>query len=344
MQSPQRFEKLGAVIIVFPIWNRRGRMSIDPLISQRGSTRLRSVIDNLSLLRAFVAVVETGNFSHAGHRLRVVPSTISKHISALESRLHGQLFIRSTQKLSITELGQRLYERAVSILSEVEATEIEIGDYNAEPQGLLKISAGPIFAQRHLAPVLTSFLQKYPKIKLEVSLSTSSEDMITAGFDVAIRISNALAPGLIALKLASNSRVYCASPSYLERFGTPAIAADLLKHNCLVIQGVSQSARWAILNENQEWEQVNVSGNLQSDNGDMIRQALLGGIGIGHMALFMVHDHLANGELVELFPESRTVASHIYAIYPERRNMPLKTRAFIDHLKDAFRQAPAWMG
>lgn len=302
----------------------------------------RPVIDNLSLLRAYVAVVETGSFSQAGNRLRVVPSTVSKHVAALEARLRSQLIVRSTQKLSITEIGRRFYDRALIILQEVEDAELEIGEYNSEPQGELKIAAGTVFAMRHLGPTFINFLQRYPLIKLDISLSTVSDDLIADGIDVAIRIASELAPGLIAVKLAPNVRVYCAAPSYLNRHGIPQTASELVQHNCLLIRGVPQSSRWPIKGPGGTIEQIAVSGNFVSDNGDILRQALLAGIGIGHPPLFMVYDHLKSGELVEIFPESRTVVSDVYAVYPERRNLPLKTRAFIDHLKEEFHKPLAW--
>jgi len=317
-------------------------MSFDPPSARRSDSGPRSAIDNLSLLRAFVAVVESGSFSEAGRRLRVVPSTVSKHISALESRLKGHLVVRSTKHLSVTELGQRFYEHCLCILQRVEEAELEIGEYNAEPQGLLKVSSATVFATRHLAPIFFRFLQKNPKVTLDTTLTTTSEDLVARGIDVAIRISNDLDLGLIAVKLASNTRVYCAAPAYLERNGCPTSGTELRMHNCLLVRGVSQSARWPICNARGEIEHITVAGNFVSDNGDVLRQMLLAGLGVGHLARFMVHDHLMAGDLVELFPDSRVVASHIYAVYPERRNLPLKTRAFLDHLRAEFSIPPPW--
>lgn len=300
------------------------------------------LIENLSLLRAFVAVVETGSFRRAGQRLNVVPSTISKHIAALEARFRGQLIVRSTQKLSISELGRQFYEHALSILHEVDEAERAIGEYNAEPQGILKVTAGTVFALHHLGDSFVRFLKKYPRIKLDVSLETTTNNLIGDGIDVAIRISNDLDPELIAVKLASNTRVYCASPAYLAGRGVPKVPEDLKQHNCLFISGVPASSRWPIKMPDGTTENVIVAGNFATNNGDLTRQALLSGLGIGRLALFIVHKHLESGELVELFPESRAVASHIYAVYPERRNLPLKTRVFIDHLKSEFHGSIPW--
>ena len=302
----------------------------------------RSVLDDLGALRIFAAVVDAGSLTDAGRRLRIVPSTVSKHLAALEAKVSGQLIIRSTKRMHVTELGRRFYDRCVTILQEVEEAELEVGDYNAEPQGVLKISAAPVFASLHLMPVLARLLALYPKIKLDLTLTNTEEDLVAYGIDAAIRISHDLDPSLFAVKLAPNVRVFCAAPAYLDQHERPESVADLIHHNCLVIRNVSQSATWPMRRPEGEIDKIPISGTFTCDNGDMLRQALLAGLGVGHLARFMVHDHIASGQLVELFPESRTVASHIYAVFPKKRNMPLKTRVFIDHLKAEFRKPPPW--
>jgi DNA-binding transcriptional LysR family regulator len=302
----------------------------------------RSALDDLGALRVFVAVVDVGSLTEAAHRLSIMPSTVSKHLSGLEAKVSGQLIIRSTKQLHVTELGRRFYDRCLAILHEVEEAEIEIGHYNAEPQGILRISAAPVFASRHLMPVLTRFLARYPKVRLDLNLTNTEEDLIASGIDAAIRISNDLDASLFAVRLAPNVRVFCASPAYLEKQGCPASVAELVNHNCLVVRNVSQSATWPMRLPDGELKNVLVSGSFVCNSGDMLRQALLAGIGIGHLASFMVHDHLLSGELIELFPESRVIASHVYVVFPKKRNMPLKTRAFVDHLKSEFSVAPPW--
>jgi DNA-binding transcriptional LysR family regulator len=302
----------------------------------------RTTLDDLGALRVFVAVVEVGSLTDAAHRLSIMPSTVSKHLSGLEAKVSGQLIIRSTKQLHVTELGRRFYDRCVAILHEVDEAEIEIGQYNAEPQGVLRISAAPVFASRHLMPIFARFLERHPKIKLDLTLTNTEEDLIASGIDAAIRISLDLHPSLIALKLAPNVRIFCAAPSYIEKFGRPASVADLVNHNCLVVRNVTQSANWPMMHADGHMENILVSGTFTCDNGDMLRQALLTGIGIGHLASFMVHDHILSGELIELFPESRVVASHIYVVYPKKRNMPLKIRAFVDHLKAEFSTPAPW--
>ncbi len=302
----------------------------------------RSQIDDLAALRAFVAVVEAGSFSEAGRRLNVVPSTISKHISSLEQRMLGQLLVRSTKRLAVTELGRRFYERCLTILHEVREAEEEVRAYNSEPQGILKVSVPTVFATHHLSKLMCDFVSKYPKTRLDITATTATLDLIGSGIDVAIRISSNLDPGLIAVKLAANMRVFCAAPDYLTRHGTPASVTDLVNHNCVVSRGSSQSSRWPVWQPDNTVQYINVTGSYIADNGDLARAALLNGIGVGYIARFLIYDDLVTGRLVELFPEERVVTSYIHAVYPDRRNLPLKTRAFLDFLRAHFAKTPDW--
>lgn len=302
----------------------------------------RSFFDDLRALRVFVAVVETGSLTEAAHRLAIAPSTVSKRLSALESSVSGQLVIRSTKCLHVTELGRGFYDRCIAILHEVEGAEMDVGEYNAEPQGVLRVSAAPVFASRHLMPIIARLLERHPKVCIDLSLTSSEEDLVASGIDVAIRISHDLDPSLVAVRLAPNIRVFCAAPTYLKAHGQPVSVKDLVHHNCLIVGNVSQSATWPMRRPDGTIETVPVSGSFVCNNGDMVRQALLAGLGIGHLARFMVHEHIASGQLVELFPESRVVASHIYVVFPKKRNMPLKTRVFIDHLRAEFRTPTPW--
>ncbi|ABQ70605.1 transcriptional regulator, LysR family [Rhizorhabdus wittichii RW1] len=302
----------------------------------------RSMLDNLSALRAFVAVVEAGSFSEAGYRLNVMPSTISKHVSFLEEKIHGQLIVRSTKHLSVSELGRRFYDRCLIILKEVEETEAEMLEYQMEPQGKLRITMGPSFAGYHLPRLIPSFLERYPKISLDFRVTPELVDLIDHSIDVAVRISSNLEPGLIAVKLAPNIRSVCVSPAYVEKFGMPAEPRDLESHNCLLTNEASSTAKWRLLQDGVE-NVVHVSGNLVVNHGDIYKQAILDGVGIGHLSRYLVYQEINDGRLIELFPDRGVINSFIYVVYPQRRNLPLKTRVFIDHLRDAFRGTPEWM-
>ena len=311
-------------------------------MSRKPTNIYRPVLDDLGILRAFMEVAECESFSEAGRRLNVVPSTISKHVMTLEERIGGQLILRSTKRLSVTELGQRFYERCQAIFHEVERAELEVSEYNWEPQGLLKIAVPPVLSTHHLAPLFSDFLSKHPKVQLDVSAAAETIDLIGGGIDVAVRISSNLDPGLIAIKLAPNTRAFCAAPSYLERHGTPETAADLVHHNCVQTRGRAHPIRWPTMLPDGTLEHIPVSGNFISNNGDTVRKVLLSGLGIGYVSRFLVHQDVVEGRLVELFPHARETTSHIYAAYVERRNMPLKTRAFLDAITSFFSSPPDW--
>lgn len=302
----------------------------------------RSMLGNLSALRAFVAVVETGSISEAGYRLNVMPSTISKHVSFLEEKMRGQLIVRSTKHLSVSELGYRFYDRCLIILREVDETEAEMLEYQTEPQGKLRITVGPSFGSLYLPKLIPDFLARYPKVSLDFQITSEVLDLIGNSIDLAIRISSNLDPSLIAVKLAPNVRCVCASPAYLEKFGTPAEPGDISSHNCLLSSEASSSAKWRVMRNGVE-HIVHVSGNLVVNQGDIYKQAILDGVGIGYLSRYLAHKEIESGKLVELFPERGSTASHIYVVYPQRRNLPLKTRVFIDYLRDAFHAPSAWM-
>ena len=302
----------------------------------------RSMLDNLSALRAFVAVVESGSFSEAGYRLNVMPSTISKHVSFLEEKMHGQLIVRSTKHLSVSELGRRFYDRCLVILKEVEETEAEMLEYQMEPQGKLRVTMGPSFAGYHLPQLIPSFLEQYPKISVDFRITPEVIDLIDNSIDVGIRISSNLEPGLIAVKLAPNIRSVCVSPAYVEKFGMPAEPSALTQHNCLLTNDASSSSKWRLLQDGTETA-IHVTGNLVVNDGGIYKQAIMDGIGIGHLSRYLVYKDINEGRLIELFPDRRVIKSYIYFVYPQRRNLPLKTRVFIDHLREAFRGPLEWM-
>lgn len=299
----------------------------------------RSLIDNLSALRAFVAVVEAGSFSEAGYRLNVMPSTISKHVSFLEEKLRGQLIVRSTKHLSVSELGRRFYDRCLVLLKEAEETEADMLEYQMEPQGRLRVTMGPSFAGHYLPRLIPTFLERYPKISLDFRITPEVLNLIDHSIDVGIRISGNLDPGLIAVKLGANIRTVCVAHSYVEKFGRPTEPADLAEHNCLLTNDASSTAKWKVSKDGHE-ETVSVSGNLIINHGNIYKQALLDGIGIGYLSRYLVHREIEEGKLIELFAHSGIASSNIYVVYPQRRYLPLKTRVFIDYLRDAFREIP----
>jgi DNA-binding transcriptional LysR family regulator len=301
----------------------------------------RTALDDLATLRIFMAVVETGSFTKAGKRLQVVPSTISKHISSLEDKLNAQLIIRSTKELSVTELGLHFYDRCQAVLQAVMDAESEISQYQGEVRGTLRVSCAPALLVTDFISMVDRFLLANPKVKVVLDVSSMAQDLISEGFDVAVRMNNVSNPDLIALKLAEFKRVVCASTSYLEKHGRPGHVEDLVDHNCLVISNLAYSANWPFLSEDGEEKTVTVSGNLITNSAAAVVDALLNNFGVGLIGRGFVHKHLESGKLIDLFPEQNVMTSKVFAVYSERKHLPLKTRAFLDHLKKEF-SVPPW--
>ena len=309
-------------------------------MEEKDDSSHRRALDDFTSLRIFMAVVETGSFTKAGERLRVVPSTISKHISSLEVRLSAQLIIRSTKGLSITELGLQFYERCQIILQAVIDAENEVGEYQGEVRGALRVSCAPALLGTNFVGMLDRFLVINPKVKLVLDVSSVAQDLISDGFDIAIRMNNVSNPDLIAVKLAEIDRVYCATPAYIDAFGKPDSVSDLTDHNCLVLNNLAHSANWPMRGSEGETQSIRVTGNLVTNSAEAVVQGLLNNMGIGHIARVFVHGHLMSGELLELLPNDRVASSKVYAVYAERKHLPLKTRAFIDHLRSEFSKPP----
>lgn len=293
----------------------------------------RSMLDDLNLLRSFVTVVDTGSFSRAGRLLNIVPSTVSKHIAALESRINGQLITRSTTQLSITELGERFHVRCLNILDEVGTAEEELETYQAEAQGTLRIAVTAMAARPLIAPAIGSFMSKYPKVRVQLIFPSAKDSSGGRGIDLLLQTSDQLAPELIAVKLAPIMMIYCASPAYLAANGTPITAAELRQHNCLLVRDDSPSDNWSLIEPDGSESSITVAGNAACEDEEMLRYLTLSGIGIARIPYALVGSALAAGELVEIFPGSRQVDEMLFAAYAQRRNLALKTRAFLDHLK-----------
>lgn len=293
----------------------------------------RSRLDDLSLLRSFMAVATTGNFSRAGRLLNVTPSTISKHISALETKLNGQLVLRTTTQLSFTELGHRFQERCATILNEVALADAELEDYLGEPQGTLRLSVNSILARKVVTKLVKDFLLEYPRLKVELSQHGEEMDLVRDGIDLAILDHKNVDSELFVTKLYKSALVHCATAEYLALYGFPRTIDDLVHHNCLTIGNGDRPANWTFRLSDDTLKTIPVKGNVTCTDNEMLRDALLSGVGIGQIALPTVYSDLQAGDLIELFPDNRAGEENIYAIYFQPKHLPLKTRLFLDYLK-----------
>ena len=298
--------------------------------------------DRLNGMRVFAQVVEAKSFSAAADKLGMSKSLASRHVSALERSLSVKLMHRSTRKLSLTEAGALLYEHCARIVQEAELAEQRLTRTQSEPAGLVRVSAVPAFAVRHVLPALPEFYQKYPKIQVKLFCSNRAVDLGDERFDLGIRVSFKPAPNLVARKLAVNRSVLCASPAYLERHGTPRRIEDLSQHECVLFPALAPKGVWTMRRDRRTYS-VHVTGVLETDEMDVVRAAVAAGLGIGILPVYMVGDALQKGQLVPLLRKFQVVPeSAIYLAYLPNRTLPSRVRALIDFLAERFGPVPAW--
>lgn len=293
----------------------------------------------ISDLDIFARVARTGNMSAAGREMGLSPAVVSKRISLLEERLGARLFQRTTRQLTLTDTGEGYFRRVVDILSLVEEAEDFVSRRNTKPRGLLKVTAPTSFARLHLAPSLNDFLLKYPEVELDLHLTDHFVDIIRDGFDLAVRIGELPDSSLVARKLAPDTRVLVAAPSYVAAMGEPGTLAELEGHNCLCA-GAQDSWR---LDGPEGPVNLRVKGNIRSDSADFLRQALVSGLGIGLRPTWDIKDDLIAGNLKIVLPQYRGSSNYaIYAVYPCRDYMPEKVNVFIEFMASLFSGDLAW--
>ena len=297
--------------------------------------------DSLYEMSVFAKVVASGSLSAAARDLGVSTAVISRRLAALEARLGVRLVNRTTRRLALTDEGASYHEACARILAEIEDADAAAAAKRVEPQGLLKVALPASFGHKHIAPLVPPFAVRFPKIQLAFSLSDRTVNMIEEGYDLAIRIGELEDSSLAARKLAPNRRVVCASPEYLRRHPAPRTPADLQQHNCLTTNDLQMN--WEYKGPDGKRGVVRVSGQYACDNWEVLREWAMAGLGIALKSTWDVRQQLEDGSLVPLFP-GYTFASEvaIYAVYPHRRFLPAKTRAFIEFLADSFGPEPYW--
>ncbi|MCD7100387.1 LysR family transcriptional regulator [Stenotrophomonas sp. MMGLT7] len=288
-------------------------------------------MDTLEAMRIFVAVAERSGFSAAADALDLSTASVTRQVAALERRLGTRLLNRTTRRVSLTSTGATYYQRAVQLLAELDDLEAAIGAQALVPSGLLRVNAPVSFGIARLGPLLAGFRQRYPQVRLDLSLSDRLVDMVEEGFDVAIRIARNPSPALIARKLAEARLELCAAPDYLARAGTPRLPEDLAGHQCLAYSYWSGGDEWQLQGADGE-HAVRIGGGLRANNGDVLREAALAGMGVILQPDFLVERDLASGALVRVLPGYTAAPIGIHAVYTSRSHLAPKVRSFIDYL------------
>ncbi|WP_386680160.1 LysR family transcriptional regulator [Loktanella sp. R86503] len=293
-------------------------------------------MDRLTEMEAFATVVDQGGFTDAAKKMGISKSAVSKHVSSLEARLGARLLNRTTRRVSPTEIGLAYYDRARRVLNDAGEADALVTSMQSAPSGLLRISVATDFGVNHLSPVLGDFLSEFPDITVNMVLNNRFVELISEGFDMAIRIGELEDSTLRARKLTDTTRRMIASPGYFEKHGRPEKIDDLNDHKLLHYSNAANSAVWKLTAPSGEKRQVRTAGWLTVNDGQSLLNACVGGLGIAYLPSFLYGDALAKGLVEEAIPDLPVETQGIYAVYPPGRFTQPKVRAFIDFLVHAF--------
>jgi len=295
-------------------------------------------MDKLSSLKAFVKVVELGSFSEAGRQLRLSRSAVSKYIADLENDLGVQLLNRTTRQASPTENGQAYFERALSILADLDAADQMVAHQQSTPRGLLRVNAPMSFGTIKLGPALADFMALYPEMQIQLVLTDEHVDPVQEGLDVTLRIAELESSSLIARRIMPIARVVCASPDYLAAHGTPKHPSELRRHKLLTYGFLLTGNQWKLSGpDGDHW--VQPDWTLCANNAEVLRDAAVKHRGVALLPAFLAEQQLKSGALRIILPDYKSPLIALYAIYPPTRHLTMKVRLFIDFLVEHFGEA-----
>lgn len=293
-------------------------------------------MDKFASMQAFVRVVESGGFAAAARKMGLSRSTVNKLVINLEEELKIRLLQRSTRQVNPTPTGLIFYERCVNILAEIEAAETTVSQLQTEPKGTLKINAPMSFGTLFLGKAIAEFMAPYPELQVQLTLDDRFIDPIAEGYDLTIRISEPeTTPSLICQAIAPISRVLCASFDYLNKNGVPQHPEDLKEHSCLHYGQIVTGNQWQLKYKDQV-HQVTVKGVLCSNNGEVLKDAVIKGLGIALLPTFIIERELKQKTLAIVLSDFQPLAISLCLLYPLNRHLNTKIKLFIDFFKGKF--------
>lgn len=284
----------------------------------------------------FSLLINAGSLTAVARDLGISPPAATRRLNLIEKRLGVALLARTTRRMSLTAEGEEYLRHARQVLSDIQDFEQYLTKSMMEPQGLLRVNATLGFGRNHIAPLISAFYQRYPKVHVELQLTVNPPMASDNSFDVCIRFGEPPDSRLVARKLADNRRLLCASPAYLQRLGTPKTPRDLARHHCIAIRHGDEAHGLWRLSSAQGTELAKINGPLVTNDGDIAVQWALDGLGIIMRAQWDVVRYLESGRLQEVLKAYRTPEANIYAVYPQRLQMVRRVRAFVDFLSEVF--------
>ena len=294
----------------------------------------------------FIALANAGSLSAAAREQGISPAAVSRHLGLMESRLGIPLVNRTTRRMGLTPEGEVYLEYARKIMGDIEGLENHLLGSTVAPQGLLRVNATLGFGRSHIAPLISQFAHKYPKVDIQLQLSVNPPPSGDDTFDICFRFGNPPDSRSIARFIAANKRIVVASPAYLKKRDEPKCPSDLVKHNCIGIrQGDEAYGLWRFTTSKgkgkslvESTQSVKVRGNLTTNDGGVALSWALGGHGVLLRAQWDVERHLQSGELIQLLTNYNSPDADIYAIYAERHRTSLRVKTLIDFVANAFKR------
>ncbi len=298
-------------------------------------------MDRFTDLQSLIAVAETGGVSQAARRLGTTKSVVSRRLAELEARLGARLVNRAPRGLTLTEAGLRFFDRARRIVADLGEAEEEAGRDQAVARGTLRVAAPVSFGTLYLSPALCGFTAEHPLVDLDLDLDDRMVDLVHGGYDLAVRIGRLPDSSLVARAVSPHRHVVVASPAYLGRRGVPAGPDALRDHDCLLYSNREHSPAWT-LKRGLEAESFPVRPKMRSNNGDILRDAAISGLGIALLPTFIVGPAIRRGDLRVILAEHAPSPTAISAVYPASRHLPSKVRVFVEFLRARFGPDPPW--
>jgi DNA-binding transcriptional LysR family regulator len=296
-------------------------------------------MDLLAGMRLFSRVVDSGNFSLVARELGSTQPTVSRMVAALEDHLGVRLLHRSSRAVTLTDDGRLFYKLAQQALEAVSEAEGAVGLRRGMPTGLLRLGTPVAFGRLHVAPRMSAFLDRYPNVEVELVMNDAFADLVGEGLDLAIRVGELSDPSLIARRIGTTRRVTVASRDYLARRGTAQVPADLAAHECIIYTRLATGNRWHFEGPGGPIS-VDVKGRFSADNSEAVREAVLAGIGIAVVPVWLFPDEIERDRVCILLRDFEPRRLPIHAVYSSRRQLSAKVRAMIDFLAAEFEVSP----
>ena len=299
-------------------------------------------MDKLKQLESFVCVVARGSLTGAAKAEGVAPAVIGRRLDALEERLGVKLLVRTTRRISLTHEGSAFLEDCQRLLADLSDAEASVSAGGLKASGHLRITAPAGFGRRHVAPLVTRFRELHADVTMSLNLSDRVVDLAGEGFDCAVRVGDMPDSSLVSVRMADNRRLCVATPRYLQTQGTPKQPSELAKFDCLTLSSdASQTRGWGF-QVNGELIHLKPGGPLDCSDGQVLHDWCLAGYGIAWRSTWEVESEIAAGLLVPVLEEFAAPANGIYAVFPQRKHLPLRVRLWIDFLKQNYSQSAYW--